>query len=156
MAVGSDACTVTGHTVRRMSFIELAPRPEAVPCARRLAAAWDLAGLTDDAQLIVSELVTNAVTASAALPDRPPVSLRLITDGRSLRIEVQDHSPLDLRPDAEASDDAEHGRGLGVVAGLSTRCGSERTNPSRKTVWAELRITPHETSYLGVNVDRAS
>ena len=37
---------------------------------------WDLRDLADDATLIVSELVTNAVTASAILPDRPPVSLR--------------------------------------------------------------------------------
>jgi hypothetical protein len=80
------------------------------------------------------------VTASAILPDRPPVSLRLITDGQTLRIEVHDHSPADLRPGAEASDDAEHGRGLGVVAALSTRCGTERTGLRRKTVWSELQM----------------
>ena len=155
MTARSDACTVTGSgagypagaagagtTMRRMSFIELAPLPSAVPCARLHAVHvlrdWNLRDLSDDAALIVSELVTNAVTASAILPDRPPVSLRLISDGQSLRIEVQDRSPLDLRPGAEASDDAEHGRGLGVVAALSTRCGSERSGPHRKTVWAEL------------------
>jgi hypothetical protein len=159
MTARSDACTVTGSgaefpadaagagtTIRRMSFIELAPLPSAVPCARLHAVNvlrdWDLRDLADDAALIVSELVTNAVTASAILPARPPVSLRLISGGRSLRIEVLDHSPLDPRPGAEASDDAEHGRGLGVVAALSTRCGSDRTARNRKTVWAELRITP--------------
>jgi anti-sigma regulatory factor (Ser/Thr protein kinase) len=128
--------------MRRMSFIELAPLPSAVPCARLHAVHvlrdWELRDLADDTALIVSELVTNAITASAVLPDRPPVSLRLITGGRSLRIEVQDHSPADLRPEVEASDDAEHGRGLGVVAALSTRCGSQRTAHNRKTVWAEL------------------
>jgi anti-sigma regulatory factor (Ser/Thr protein kinase) len=127
--------------MRRMSFIELAPLPSAVPCARLHAVHvlrdWDLRDLSDDAALIISELVTNAVTASAALPGRP-VSLRLVSDGQCLRIEVQDHSPADLRPEAEGSDDAEHGRGLGVVAALSTRSGSERTAPARKTVWAEL------------------
>lgn len=137
--------------MRRMSFIELAPLPSAVPCARLHAVHvlrdWNLRDLADDAALVISELVTNAVTASAILPDRPPVSLRLISDGQSLRIEVQDRSPLDLRPGAaspgaEASDDAEHGRGLGVVAALSTRCGSDRTAHDRKTVWAELRLTP--------------
>jgi anti-sigma regulatory factor (Ser/Thr protein kinase) len=132
--------------MRRMSLIELAPLPSAVPCARLHAVHvlrdWGLRDLAGDAALIVSELVTNAVTASAILPTRPPVSLQLITDGRSLRIEVLDHSPLDLRPDAEASDDAEHGRGLAVVAALSTRCGAERTGSSRKTVWAELAGMP--------------
>jgi anti-sigma regulatory factor (Ser/Thr protein kinase) len=129
-----------------MSFLELAPLPSAVPCARLHAVhvlrEWNLRDLADDAALVVSELVTNAVTASAVLPDRLPVSLRLVSDGQNLRIEVQDHSPADLRPEAEASDDAEHGRGLGVVAALSTRRGSDRTAPHRKTVWAELRITP--------------
>jgi anti-sigma regulatory factor (Ser/Thr protein kinase) len=129
--------------MRRMSFIELAPLPSAVPCARLHAVHvlrdWGLRDLADDAALVVSELVTNAVTASAVLPGRPPVSLRLIADGRCLRIEVQDHSPLDLRPGTEGSDDAEHGRGLGVVAALSTRRGSERTGSHRKTVWSELR-----------------
>ena len=155
MTARSDACTVTGSgagypagaagagtTMRRMSFIELAPLPSAVPCARlhaiHVLRDWQLRDLSDDAALIVSELVTNAVTASAILPDRPPVSLRLISDGQSLRIEVQDRSPADPHPDAESSDDAEHGRGLGVVAALSTRCGSERSGPHRKTVWAEL------------------
>src|SRR5262245_29309153 len=159
MTARSDACTVTGSragypasaagagaTMRRMSFIELAPLPSAVPCARLHAVhvlrEWNLRDLADDAALIISELVTNAVSASAILPDRPPVSLRLISGGRSLRIEVQDHSPADLRPAAEASDDTEHGRGLVVVAALSTRRGSERTARNRKTVWAELRITP--------------
>jgi anti-sigma regulatory factor (Ser/Thr protein kinase) len=127
-----------------MSFIELAPLPSAVPCARLHAVNvlrdWQLRDLADDTALIVSELVTNAVTASAILPDRPPVSLRLITDGQNLRIEVHDHSPADLRPGAEASDDAEHGRGLGVVAALSTRCGTERTGLRRKTVWSELQM----------------
>ena len=155
MTARSDACTVTGSgagfpadaagagtAMRRMSFIELAPLPSAVPCARLHAVhvlrEWDLRDLADDAALLISELVTNAVAASAVLPDRPPVSLRLIADGGSLRIEVQDHSPADLRPEAQGSDDAEHGRGLGVVAALSSRCGSERTAPARKTVWAEL------------------
>jgi hypothetical protein len=144
MAVGSDACTVTGHSVRRMSFIELPPRPESVACARRLAAAslrdWDLAGLTDDAQLIVSELVTNAVTASAALPARPMLSLLLIAGQRSLRIEVQDSSPRDIDPH-EAGPGAEHGRGSAVIAAFSSRWGAERTGPGdRKTVWAELAM----------------
>ena len=156
MTARSDACTVTGSgagypagaagagtTMRRMSFIELAPLPSAVPCARLHAVHvlrdWDLRDLSDDAALIVSELVTNAVTASAILPDRPPVSLRLISDSRCLRIEVHDRSPADLRPGAEGSDDAEHGRGLAVVAALSTRYGAERISPARKTVWSELR-----------------
>jgi anti-sigma regulatory factor (Ser/Thr protein kinase) len=127
--------------MRRMSFLELAPLPSAVPCARLHAASvlteWGLRDLADDAALVVSELMTNAVTASAALPARPPVLLHLTAGERCLRVEVHDCSPLEplLRaPDAGA----EHGRGLAVVAALSARCGSRRTGRSRKIVWAEL------------------
>jgi hypothetical protein len=94
--------------------------------------------LATSSSRVRESLRESAVTASAILPGRPPVSLRLVSDGQCLRIEVQDHSPADLRPGSEASDDAEHGRGLGVVAALSTRSGSERTGPHRKTVWSEL------------------
>jgi hypothetical protein len=55
--------------------------PAAVPCAGLHAvsvlAERGLRDLADDAALVVSELVTNAVTASAALPARPPVLLHL-------------------------------------------------------------------------------
>jgi anti-sigma regulatory factor (Ser/Thr protein kinase) len=48
--------------------------PNAVPCARLHAslvlAEWGLKALAETAELIVSELVTNAVRASAALPER--------------------------------------------------------------------------------------
>jgi anti-sigma regulatory factor (Ser/Thr protein kinase) len=124
-----------------MSFIELAPLPEAVPCARLLAVqllhAWGLPELIDDAQLVVSELVTNAVTASATLPGRPMLSLQMVLGERSLRIEVQDQSPLDIEPH-KADADAEHGRGFAVIAAFSSRWGTKRTEHDRKTVWAEL------------------
>ena len=70
-----------------------------MPCARLHAVHvlrdWGLRDLADDAALVISELVTNAVTASAILPGLLLVSLRLVSDGQCLRIEVQDHSPAD-------------------------------------------------------------
>jgi anti-sigma regulatory factor (Ser/Thr protein kinase) len=124
-----------------MSFLELAPLPGAVPCARlhavNVLAEWGLGDLADDAALVVSELMTNAVRASAALPARPPVLLHLTAAQWSLRVEVHDSSPLEpvLRtPDPGA----EHGRGLAVVMALSARCGSQSTGQNRKVVWAEL------------------
>ena len=89
--------------------------------------------------MIVSELITNAIEASALLPERPPVSLRLLLAGRSLIIEVWDHSPLDLEP-READADGECGRGLTVVAALADRWGWERTGDHRKVVRAELAV----------------
>jgi hypothetical protein len=73
------------------------------------------------------------------LSERPPVSMRLLLTGKSLVIEVWDHSPLDLEP-READADDECGRGLTVVAALSDRWGWERTGHDRKVVWAELAL----------------
>jgi anti-sigma regulatory factor (Ser/Thr protein kinase) len=100
---------------------------------------WGLRDRADDAALIVSELMTNAAGASAALPERPPVTLRLLASEKSLIIEAWDHSPRGLEP-TEADADAECGRGLTVVAALSDRWGWERSGQTRKVVWAELAL----------------
>ena len=134
----------SGTATQTSSALEFAPLPTAVPCARLHAVhvlhEWGLRDLAGDAEMIVSELITNAVDASALLPERPPVSLRLLLTGKSLFIEVWDHSPLGLEPrEADAGDEC--GRGLTVVAALSDRWGWERTGRSRKVVWAELALT---------------
>jgi anti-sigma regulatory factor (Ser/Thr protein kinase) len=125
------------------SALEFAPLPTAVPCARlhtvHVLHEWGLRDLAGDAQMVVSELITNASDASTLLPERPPVSLRLLLTGKSLVIEVWDHSPLDLEP-READADDECGRGLTVVEALSDRWGWERTGHDRKVVCAELAL----------------
>ncbi len=127
----------------RTSFLELAPLPGAIPCARlhtvQVLHEWGLRELADDAALLVSELMTNAADASIVLPDRPPIALRLLASETSLVIEAWDQSPLDLEPhQADAGDEC--GRGLTVVAALSDRWGCERTGHRRKVVWAELAL----------------
>jgi anti-sigma regulatory factor (Ser/Thr protein kinase) len=133
----------SGTATQISSALEFAPLPTAVPCARLHAVhvlhEWGLRDLAGDAEMIVSELITNAIEASTLLPERPPVSLRLLLTGKSLVIEVWDHSPLDLEP-READADDECGRGLTVVAALSDRWGWERTGHDRKVVWAELAL----------------
>jgi len=130
--------------LHRTSYLELAPLPSAVPCARLHAVhvlhEWGLRDRADDAALIVSELMTNAADASMVLPERPPIGLRLLAGEKSLTIEVWDQSPHDLES-READLDAECGRGLTVVAALSDRWGSERTAHRRKVVWAELALS---------------
>lgn len=59
---------------------------------------WGIGELADDAELIVSELATNALTASQSLPEPPPFTLCLRSDYTRLIIEVWDHSPHDPRP----------------------------------------------------------
>jgi hypothetical protein len=83
--------------------------------------------------------MTNAAEASVALPDRPPITLRLLASEKSLIIEAWDHSPRDLEP-GEPDADAECGRGLTVVAALSDRWGWERTGHRHKVIWAELAL----------------
>jgi anti-sigma regulatory factor (Ser/Thr protein kinase) len=131
----------SGTATQLSSALDFAPLPTAVPCARLHAGhvlhEWGLRDLAGDAQMVVSELVTNAVEASTLLPERPPVSLRLLLTGKSLVIEVWDHSPRGLEPrEADAGDEC--GRGLTVVAALSARWGWERTGSHRKVVWAEM------------------
>src|SRR5437879_99421 len=69
-----------GHW-RLASKLELGPLPSAVPCARlhakHIFREWDLAHITEDAELIVSELMTNALKAARSLPDIQPVTLYL-------------------------------------------------------------------------------
>jgi hypothetical protein len=42
--------------------------------------------------------MTNALDASKILPERPPITLRLLADQKHLLIEAWDRSPLDLEP----------------------------------------------------------
>ena len=68
--------------LHRTSYLELAPLPSAIPCARLHAVhvlhEWGLRVLAENAALIVSELMTNAADASTVLPERPPIALRLL------------------------------------------------------------------------------
>jgi anti-sigma regulatory factor (Ser/Thr protein kinase) len=66
------------------SFLELGALPGAVPCARLharlLMVEWHLARLSENVEILVSELVTNAVTASRSLDQAFPVRLWLRSD----------------------------------------------------------------------------
>jgi anti-sigma regulatory factor (Ser/Thr protein kinase) len=119
------------------TILVLGPLPGAVPCARLhtrlVAAGWSLGRLSGTAELLVSELVTNAVRVSAQMPARPPVRVRLRSDGTRLLVLVRDASPLPpIRKDAAPGE--ESGRGLMLVQELSDRWG---WTPRRegKTCW---------------------
>jgi anti-sigma regulatory factor (Ser/Thr protein kinase) len=117
--------------------------PTAPACARAHTDAvlheWGLAHLTDDAVLLVSEMITNACDASVIWPDKPPIALRLSADDTRLRIEVWDHSPDD--PELVNADaGSEIGRGLTIIDALAARWGIQRHAYALKAVWAELEI----------------
>ncbi|MFJ5641724.1 SpoIIE family protein phosphatase [Streptomyces sp. NPDC093223] len=93
--------------------------------------AWDLARLADPAELMVSELVTNAIRHSHGRP----VQLRLIRDETLLcEVDDDDHTLPTL---LGADRGAETGRGLRVVSTLAREWGTSRT-AAGKTVWFEL------------------
>lgn len=122
----------------RVADWELTAEPVSVGRARELATgqleAWGLEELVFATQLVVSELVTNAVRYAGG-----PLGLRLIRD-RTLVCEVADtgHTSPHLRH-SEADD--EGGRGLFIVAQLVQRWGTRYT-PTGKTIWTEQALPP--------------
>jgi hypothetical protein len=85
---------------------------------------WDLDEYTGDAMLIASELVTNSVAETGKIEwaRRPPVGLRLRGGPSALVMQVWDAVLGAPAPRVAATED-ECGRGLAIVAGLSTSCG---------------------------------
>ncbi len=111
----------------------LAPKLTSVREARSVLAEpmkrWDLEDLIPTTELLVSELVTNAVKYS-----RGDVTLRLVNE-KALVCEVLDNSGA-LPRLRQANGEDENGRGLQVVRQLSHRWGARRT-ATGKVVWCE-------------------
>jgi anti-sigma regulatory factor (Ser/Thr protein kinase) len=104
------------------SRLEVTALPGAVPRARhharRVLADWDLGALGEPAELVVSELVTNAIQACPAARVRRRVRLQLASDRARVLIEVQDGSPQPPVP-ADATAEDESGHGLCLVEAMS-------------------------------------
>ncbi|WP_155057823.1 SpoIIE family protein phosphatase [Streptomyces blattellae] len=105
--------------------------------ARGQLLSWDLEPLVDTAELLVSELVTNALRYGEG-----EIRLRLLLD-RTLVCEVWDSGLVQPRR-RRARDTDEGGRGLQLVGLLSAAWGSRRT-PRGKTVRFELPLPDGET-----------
>jgi serine phosphatase RsbU (regulator of sigma subunit)/anti-sigma regulatory factor (Ser/Thr protein kinase) len=101
--------------------------------ARKLA-SWNLDECTYTTELVVSELVTNAIRYAGG-----PVGVRLVHDDK-LVCEVADPSNTQPRL-RRARDNDEGGRGLFLVAQLTARWGS-RYHRTGKTIWTEQPTTP--------------
>jgi anti-sigma regulatory factor (Ser/Thr protein kinase) len=120
--------------------IELGPFPGAVPCARlhvrHVLWEWGLTGLASDAELLVSELVTNAISAPQPADQVSPVRIWLLAGPALVLILVWDAS---LRPPAPVTpdEDTESGRGLLLVEAVSQRWGWYFPGETGgKVVWA--------------------
>ncbi|MFI0776834.1 SpoIIE family protein phosphatase [Streptomyces sp. NPDC021212] len=100
--------------------------------ARRLA-GWGLEESGFTTELILSELITNAIRYGTG-----PINVRLVRD-RSLICEVSDGSSTSPHLRRAASTD-EGGRGLFLVAQFAQRWGTRYT-PTGKIIWAEQSLT---------------
>ncbi len=104
-----------------------------------LAEAWGLASLADDASLVTSEIVSNAVIHA-----RSPIELRVSCIGDGVRIEVRDSADYGIvrsPPGRPGEAPTSWGLGLRVVGELSRRWGVDPV-PDGKMVWAEIGLSP--------------
>lgn len=108
------------------SSLVLGALPGAVPCARlhvrQVLWEWGLTWPSEDVELLVSELVTNALRVTQAMEQEAPIRLWMLSDKNQILIMVWDGHP---RPPVriEAADEAIGGRGLLLVETLSERWG---------------------------------
>lgn len=131
--------------------LDLAALRTAVNCSRLFTKyvlhRWGAPSLIDDATLIVSELVTNAVKATGNMDEHPKwselldlklIKVRLVGLEASIIFEVWDTSREEPVL-TEAGLDDENGRGMLLVESMSSRWGSY-PQPRGKVVWAELPV----------------
>lgn len=149
-----------GPNRQRHMVMALAVRSESVPLARatlhRLLAAWRVVPDPDTAAgaaLVLSELVTNAITHGTAeewSTSSVTLSVALLPPpgpGTPQRLRLSVHDPARSRPHIRRADaDEEHGRGLLLVAAITDRWGCESLPGDGKRVWAELDLPAHEPS----------
>ncbi len=118
--------------------IDLPPEVGSVPAARRmlteLLGSWAAEHFRDDANLLLSELVTNVLRHVSS---RSKMVLEVRLSGPGLRVAVVDASAV-LPTVADAPATAAGGHGMRLVEVLADRWGSE-DHASGKRVWFELR-----------------
>ncbi len=106
---------------------------EARAVVRGLLEQWGHDELIEDASLVVTELVANAVEHAQST-----CHLAVTRSSAGVRLEVQDAGDGTPEPQAP-SETSEGGRGLLIIAALSTAWGIEEA-PNGKTVWVELSL----------------
>jgi anti-sigma regulatory factor (Ser/Thr protein kinase) len=147
---------------RFIDGLTLAALPTAVGCSRMLVryalATVGLKPLIEPAELVMSELVTNAVKSTGVVDNEPRwtelhdlalVKIRLVGTRTSLFVEVWDRD--ETLPTVQAPTlDQENGRGLFIVEATCKRWDAFRANGGGKVVWGELEIPPETFTSAGL------
>jgi anti-sigma regulatory factor (Ser/Thr protein kinase) len=148
-----------GGVVNLRTDLDLAAVPSAVGVTRlwlrTTLTEWGAGWLVDNAWLVATELVTNAINACRQADSdghcceaglSKLIRLRLLGMPHTVAVEVWDRCPGEpsLRPVTDPL--AEGGRGLHVVEALSLRWGVYPMRPSGKVVWSELAASASGSS----------
>ncbi|WP_240203605.1 ATP-binding protein [Streptomyces actuosus] len=121
---------------RRIARADLKGVPEARRALRELLRHWGRPGRSETAELLTSELVTNALVHT----DRDAVLTAVVGSG-TLRVEVRDFTARRPRLRVPVPDDGTHGRGLMLVQCLADAWGVT-AHGTGKVVWFELAAGP--------------
>ena len=121
------------HVVRAQLPVSPVAARQARGVIREALAEWGLTALTDDAELLASELVANAAEHARGQPIRLSLREHTLASGRSaITCDVTDSSPR--LPKVRTPDlDSERGRGLAIVAELAWASGTT-LHPDGKTI----------------------
>ncbi|MEV7190237.1 ATP-binding protein [Streptomyces sp. NPDC093510] len=121
-----------GQLTRRLGRSDLRAVPEVRKALRELLRHWGKPGRSDVAELLTSELVTNALVHT----DHDAIVTATVGP-RGLRVEVRDFVGRRPEPRVPTADDGTSGRGLILVQSLADAWGV-RTHGVGKAVWFEL------------------
>ncbi|QFQ97682.1 ATP-binding protein [Streptomyces phaeolivaceus] len=143
---------------RKAWDLQFLAEPEEVAALRRIVrlhlGLWGLHHVVDEAQLCVSELVSNVITH---VGHGTPATLAVSMHGTYLRIEVYDPDTRALPTLTAADSDSEGGRGMALVDAVTDRWGVQLL-ADRKMTWCELptTLTSLNSHRGGPRVTRAS
>jgi anti-sigma regulatory factor (Ser/Thr protein kinase) len=151
-ATDGIARAVASTRSARPFMADLPYSAEAAPVARDVVAeacaAWDLDAGALRADIIASELATNAYRHA-----RSASRLEVRRQGPYIIVAVTDRNPdRPVSPPAAPDPHAGHGRGMWIVALYSSSWGV-RERPDGKTVWAAIRVTPVRLDDVAASTD---
>jgi anti-sigma regulatory factor (Ser/Thr protein kinase) len=127
-----DEAGAAAQLERRLGRADLRAVPEARRAVRELLRHWGKPGRSEIAELLTSELVTNALVHT----DDDAV-LTATVEAHALRVEVRDFVARRPRLRVPHADDGTHGRGLVLVQSLADAWGV-KAHEVGKVVWFEL------------------